>query len=307
MQKTFSVICILLLCSAVLAQTAPGPDTAKLSCGPAAEVVVRNLTVKDSAKLSPPDKTMVLQDIRSHTYRCDSLDEISERLREAYQEHGYFKTIVEEPVFTVLRQTGSRYLIDAVIAVEEGRLYRLGDITFTRGKLLSAEDLREQFPIPRDDIFVISKIRTGLQNLHGIYGANGYVDFTPVPDTKIDDASGLISVNIDLDEGQKFRYGSLIISGEEFHRGAKEELLKAWRAYQGTSYDPEALEDFLRDIHARPSIKPKDIFETSIDRSSGLINVHLTLVKPTKEQLQYLKAARGEHQRTSNGVVSDRK
>jgi outer membrane protein assembly factor BamA len=301
MQKVFLPICILLLLACTPAPagrwTAPkipacdqwGPQSAQ-------DATVVNFTFTHAPSLSPRDKARIRKEIRTAISPCgvidDELQEMLERVRQVYQHRGYFKVLIEDPQLTITRKNGSPQVIDVMISVQEGRQYRFKDISFTGGTVFPEAAMRRQFPIESGDIFNTEKIRVGLDRLHGLYGAEGYINFTPVPDTVVDDDNGLISLKIDMDEGQEFRYGKLIISGEESRPGAKEELLKAWRAYQGTVYDPEALKDFLRDIHARPNVRPEDIFETSKDERSGVIDVHLNLVKPPKDLLPYLRTAR---------------
>jgi outer membrane translocation and assembly module TamA len=306
MQKAFLPICILLLSACTPAPagrwTAPkipicdqrGPESAQ-------DVAVVNFAFTHTPSLSPRDKARIRKEIRTAISPCgvidDELQEMLERVRQVYQHRGYFKARIEDPQFKVIRKNGSPKVIDVTIAVEEGRQYRFKHMSFTSGTVFPEDVLREQFPINSGDIFNTEKIHVGLDRLRQLYGAEGYINFTLVPDTVVDDDNGLISLKIDLDEGREFRYGRLIISGEESQPDAKEELLKAWRAYQGTVYDPGALGDFLRDIHARSNVRPEDIFEISKEESSGLVNVRLNLVKPSQELLPYLRAARARSSR----------
>jgi len=308
MQKATFPICMLLLCASSLAQTrrpAPPqvPACENWSPDSTTDAAVVNFTFRHVTKLSPADKRKLAQEIRKKIHPCgnlkDDVDEIAERVRQAYQERGYFKALVEEPKISVVRQNEKQELIDITISVEEDRQYRLQDISFTGVTAFAADDLRAQFPVNAGDIFNTDKIRMGLENLRKLYSAGGYINFTPVPDTRIDETAGLISLVIDVDEGGLFHYGKLIIKGEESQPGAREKLLKVWQAYQGTPYDGEALEDFLRDIHARPNVKPEEVFETTVDYRSKLVNVKLTLLNPPKEMKALLNRPRVGRTRSS--------
>jgi len=114
----------------------------------------------------------------------------------------------------------------------------------------------------------------------------------------IDEDAGLISLKIDIDEGKLLRWGELTINGVESQPGARQRLIEAWQVYRGAPYDGNvALRHLLRDVHVLSSVKPEDVFELSHDQT-GIVNVHLTLVKPPTEVLRHLTAV---HRRWSAG------
>jgi outer membrane translocation and assembly module TamA len=130
------------------------------------------------------------------------------------------------------------------------------------------------------EIFNREKIAHGLENLRILYGKKGYVNFSVVPQTTIDEASDTISLLMDLDAGSAFHLGKLTVLGEESVPGARNRLLKTWESYEGQIYDPALLSKFLRDLNARRSVRPEQVFETSQDYQARTINVQITLVKP---------------------------
>jgi outer membrane protein insertion porin family len=158
--------------------------------------------------------SLIFENLFSKTYDATKLQEDAERVRYAYQTKGYYKAVVEDPK-TQIHDTGGGFRIwpfggsgkrvDLTIPVEEGERYRLGGITFSGQKAITnVKALRAQFPIKDGDVFNVEMIRKGLDNLRKAYGELGYINFTPVPDTKPDDAKKLISLNIDIDEGKPF-------------------------------------------------------------------------------------------------------
>src|SRR5262249_45152542 len=100
------------------------------------------------------------------------------------------------------------------LPIEEGERYRLGSITFTGGKAVTnMAALRSLFPMKDGEIFDTSNIRKGLDNLRKAYGELGYINFTPVPDTKIDEDKKLVSVVIALDEGKSYSVRRIEFTG----------------------------------------------------------------------------------------------
>lgn len=157
--------------------------------------------------------SLIFENLFSKTYDASKLDEDAERVRFFYQTKGYFKALVDDPK-TKIRDTkpGFPYLgrhggkvVDITIPVEEGERYRLGSITFTGGKAITnTKALRAQFPIKDGDIFNRESIGKGLENLRKAYGALGFINFSAVPQTSIEEEKKLVSLTIDLDEGKAF-------------------------------------------------------------------------------------------------------
>jgi outer membrane protein insertion porin family len=94
--------------------------------------------------------------------------------------------------------------------VEEGHQYRLGGITFKNNKAITDVDaLRRAFPIQDGEILSQEKIGKGLEEIRRTYGKLGYINFTPDPETRTDEGTGRIYIDIDMDEGKPFRVGSI--------------------------------------------------------------------------------------------------
>lgn len=306
--RNASVFCIFLY-ACLLAQASHPASPAIPACDQwgtdsVADSATFNLTLRNAPSLSLADKRHLIQDIKSHVHLCgnlkEQLEEIAERVRQAYQERGYFKAFIADPEVNVIGQVEKKKPLEVVISVNEGQQYRLGDISFTGQKAFTAGELRKLIPIQNGDIFNTSKIHAGLENLRGLYGSYGYVNFTPVPDTKIDDHDNRISIVMDIDEGALFRYGKLTVNGDESVPGARATLLEAWKHYQGLPYDSgNALKRLLEQIHAQPNVKPEEVFEISWDQKSHVVNVCLTLLDPPEEMKDLLKQQDGIRARSS--------
>src|SRR5271166_1042379 len=236
MREVNLLLCILLVGACAGAQTAtPDPD-----------ITVRRLTLTIVTNRLPSDaRQQIVQDIESRTHKRADLEEIAERVQYACQVRGFFKAEVGRPSVTVVGGTPQKEVVDISLAVSEGEQYRLKDISFTREKAFSAEELRAEFHIVDGDIFNTEEIRQGLDSLRKLYQSKGYVNFTPVPNTQAD-AAHTISLVVDVDEGAQFRIGRLILDGPEPKPGAGAKLLENWEQYEGQIYDPRIPEQFLR-------------------------------------------------------------
>jgi outer membrane protein insertion porin family len=89
--------------------------------------------------------------------------------------------------------------------VDEGLQYNLGGIKFRNKRTISNFKARRAlFPIKDGEIFGREKIAMGLENLRKAYGDFGYINYTGVPNTNLDDEKKLAFLEIDIDEGKQF-------------------------------------------------------------------------------------------------------
>lgn len=159
--------------------------------------------------------SIFLENIFARTYDATKLQEDAERVRYAYQQKGYFKAVVEDPQtkihdykppaihFPLIQKPGKR--VDIKIPIEEGDKYTLKEITFTGNKAITnTKFLRSLFVMKDGDVFNTELVKKGLDNLRKAYGELGYINFTPVPDTQIDDEKRQITLTIDIDEGKQY-------------------------------------------------------------------------------------------------------
>lgn len=159
--------------------------------------------------------SIFLENIFARTYDATKLSEDAERIRYAYQQKGYFKAIVQDPQtkirdskppvihFPGIQKAGKR--VDITVPIEEGERFNLKEIKFSGNKAISNNAfLRTLFPMKDGEIFNVENVKKGLDNLRKAYGEYGYINFTPVPDTQIDDDKRLITLNVDIDEGKQY-------------------------------------------------------------------------------------------------------
>ena len=144
---------------------------------------------------------------------------------------------VADPIMPTAKERSYKKIVLVNLAVTPGEEYRLRDIGFTGSSVFSPTVLRHTFAIEDGDVFDREKIAFGLDKLRKIFGAKGYMFFSAVPETDIEEAAHTVSLRMDLDEGPIFHAGTLTVRGEESQPGAREKLLKAWKAYEGQVYD----------------------------------------------------------------------
>jgi outer membrane protein assembly factor BamA len=126
----------------------------------------------------------------------DWAEEVQERTRNFWQEHGYFKVKVED-ASTLVSDSPNGQVFSVLAAVTPGTQYRLKKLVFDEAKGITTQELATMFPISPGDIFDVQKIRTGFENLRRAYPAS-YKDWLFAPYTEINDSDHTIVLRMRL-------------------------------------------------------------------------------------------------------------
>ena len=244
--------------------------------------------------------SIFLEGIFAKTYDASRLEEDTERVRQEYQNRGYFKVIVNEPKTQIrdsghqgfhipLLQAGPGKAVDITIPIEEGDRYRLGGITFKNVKAgIDPKRLRLAFPIKDGDIFDRSKVSKGLDNLRSAYGDQGYINFTSIPETTFDEDKKLVNLVIDIDEGKQFSVRRIEFSGNTTTRDKvirRELLLEEGNLYVERLWKYSLQR--LNQLGYFEQLKPEDpnITERHLDEKDGLVDLTLKLKEKGKNSI----------------------
>jgi len=244
--------------------------------------------------------SIFLEDIFSKTYDATKLEEDTERVRAEYQNRGYFKVVVDDPKTEIhdtghtgfhipLLQPGLGKSVDITVPIEEGDRYRLGKITFRNNKAITnVAALRSLFPMRDGDIFSREKVAKGLENLRKAYGEAGYINFTPVPDTKFDDEKKTVDVIIDVDEGKQFYVRRIEFQGNTTTRDKvirREIALEEGQIYNSRYWELSLLR--LNQLGYFDQLKPDDpnTTERHLDEKNGTVDLTLKVKEKGKNSI----------------------
>ena len=117
-------------------------------------------------------------------------NEAEERVRVAYQNKGYFKVEVSSRVRPVPAGTANDQVDFVIKVLREGKQYWLRDIHWKNMAAFSEQELLDLTPIHPGEIFSRAKIVESLEAVRSLYDSHGYINFTSIPNTKIDDVEG---------------------------------------------------------------------------------------------------------------------
>ncbi len=244
--------------------------------------------------------SIFLENVFARTYDATKLDEDTERVRNEYQNRGYFKVIVNEPK-TVIHDTGHAgahipllqgkpgKAVDITMPIEEGERYTLGGITFKNNKAVTnTKALRTLFPIKDGDVFSKEKVAKGLENLRKAYGEQGYINFTSIPETRFDDDKKLIFLDIDVDEGKQFYVRRIEFQGNTTTRDKvirREVALEEGNIYSSRLWELSLLR--LNQLGYFDQLKPDDPNTTirQLDEKDGLVDLTLKVHEKGKNSI----------------------
>jgi outer membrane protein insertion porin family len=245
--------------------------------------------------------SIFLENIFARTYDATKLDEDVERVRNEYQNRGYFKmNTAGEPKAQIhdtghagshipLLQSGAGKAVDITMSIEEGDRYTLGGITFKNNKAVqNVKALRAIFPIKDGDIFSKEKVGKGLENLRKAYGELGYINFTSIPDTRFDDDKKLIFLDIDVDEGKQFYVRRIEFEGNTTTRDKvirREMALEEGNIYNSHLWELSLLR--LNQLGYFDQLKPDDPNTTTrqLDEKDGLVDLTLKIHEKGKNSV----------------------
>jgi outer membrane protein insertion porin family len=244
--------------------------------------------------------SIFLENIFARTYDATKLDEDTERVRNEYQNRGYFKVIVNQPktqthdtghagAHIPLIQGGPGKAVDITMPIEEGERYTLGGITFKNNKAVSnVKALRAIFPIKDGDIFSKEKVGKGLENLRKAYGELGYINFTSIPDTRFDDDKKQIFLDVDVDEGKQFYVRRIEFQGNTTTRDKvirREVALEEGNIYNSRFWELSLLR--LNQLGYFDQLKPEDpnITTRQLDEKNGLVDLTLKVHEKGKNSV----------------------
>ncbi|MDP2735386.1 MAG: POTRA domain-containing protein, partial [bacterium] len=250
--------------------------------------------------------SLVLENLFSKSYDKNKLDEDLERVRAAYQDEGYFRILVNEPKLSTQTTGGGLHIpllksgkpgrrVGITIPVLEGERYHLGEMTFQGAALFTQPDqvFRPLFEMQEGDVFDVSKIRKGLENMRKIYGEFGYINFVASPETQIDDEKHSVSMVFDVEEGKQFTVRRIEFTGNTTTRDKvirREMLLQEGSLFNSRLWELSLLR--LNQLDYFEKLTPQDV-NIQPDNRTGAVDIDLKVREEGKNAIGFTGGVSG--------------
>src|SRR3984893_632640 len=244
--------------------------------------------------------------VLSKTYDRQKLDEDLEvGIRGLYQDHGYFKVLVKDPI----RKTqdvnkggipGPWPMVGAkhgketniTIPIEEGELYHMGKLSFRssdpdQGLVFKPDVLGRVFPLKQGDILSAEKIRKGLETYKKLYGEYGYIDFTATPFTEVDDTKRVVDIRMEFDQQKQFYVRRIEFVGNTTTRDKvirRELLITEGALFNNRWWEASILR--LNQLNYFDPIKP-DNAEIKRNTKAGTVDIKLRVKEKGKQSISF--------------------
>ena len=281
LNRLFPPLCVVVLVSSLDAQNC----VPEIKIPKTTRVPIRNVVFQNALLLSPEDQQKVSSATTDVEVRGDLSreklaqvpDEATERVRAAYQNRGYFKVQVEGKAVRIPTDPLGRY--DIVIRVlDPGQQYRLGNLDVVKATAFPAQQLRDLFLIQRGEIFDRERIANGLEELRRLYGSQGYINFTSVPETQFDDDNAIANLTIDVNESRQFHLRSVAVLGLDAE--TKDRVFAELDMKPGDIYTPELWDRSLLKFHGALQNADPNAVNKRLDENGGWVDVVLDFCKP---------------------------
>jgi Surface antigen variable number repeat len=278
-----AVVCSILTPAPCPAQSPPPPKfcfpppIATVEEAPYRKVIVDHVEFDKPVRLSSAEIEPLIADANRIEYNAESdawVDEFAEiELRGAWQNRGYFKIALSARAKSLGADSESERFVVLVHIENEGPQYHVGIIQFAGGTAFQEWELRNALPFHEGEIFDVESIRKAVEELTKLYGRQGYIDFTVVPDTVVDDNLQRISVVMRLNEQKQFRVGKVEIESLDTTLAARVRSL----VIPGNIFDDRALVEFAKQNQMTLPPRFLDRMEARRNVRVGIVDVSFDL------------------------------
>lgn len=179
-------------------------------------------------------------------YNSEIFDYCTRSLLNFMRSGGYLQATFGEPT----KEIGERGLV-LTIPVNEGVLYRLGEIKIAGAEAVAPETVRAMLSLRQGDIAKGEDIGQWLfEDVKRVYGELGYIEYTaePVPEFKVANGSneGVVDFKLTIEEGRQFRLHAIKFKGTNL---PDEELRRLLRIRPGDVFNQRLFEESIKQLN----------------------------------------------------------
>ena len=246
-------------------------------------------------------RSLLFENLFAKSFDSTKLEEDKDRIRDYYQQRGYFTARSLEHTVTMRDVGGGKFRFplfymnkpgkraDLTVPVEEGRRYRLNKINVVGMKLFRSPEplIRQVFGMQEGEIFSTTKLRKGMENLRKLYGEFGYIDFVPEPNFEPQPATDRIDLTLSVDEGKQFFVRRIDFSGNTTTRDKvirRELLLDEGDMFNTRLWEVSILR--LNQLGYFEVLKEAEAADIKRDTKTNTVDITLKVKERGKNQVQ---------------------
>jgi outer membrane protein insertion porin family len=264
------------------------------------KAVVRNIVVEGNVVLSDwhiLNKVMKTKVDRFYNTKIldeEVLEEDFGRIEEEYANRGYVRARVVDHKVDYRKKRSAIYV---TVVVEEGKLYRTGELRFAGNEKYDDEKLRDRVDWRPGKPFSAKKLAEGTDSVRSLYKNNGYLFAVIEPAEEIDDEAAIVDATVRIDEDHPAHVRLIDVFGNDSTRDKV--IRREMRLQPGDIYKENKL---IRSIQRLHNLGYFDEIQPDIriaDRAAGLVDLEIGVV----EKLNTAKVNFGAGYSTLDGLV----
>lgn len=136
----------------------------------------------------------------------------------------------------------------ATVTVDEGQVYRLGEVGFAGVAESETAPLQKLADLRKGDIANFDDVKAAAARVEKKYRDEGYLHVSSKIDRDVHDGDHSVNLQVMLDLGAQYRFGKLTIQGLDIL--AEPEIRRAFGAMEGKPYQPGYADAFLDRLRA---------------------------------------------------------
>lgn len=169
------------------------------ACVPQSDYVIWQVSLPAQTQLSAEQQSEIRLRLVGRCFDQSRISEMADRVRDAFQNFGYFHAQVAPPTLQVLDPRRHPVPVSLTFHVDEGRRFKVRSITWDGVHAFPAEQVWAFQPFRPDDVFDTSKVRDLLDAMKRLYESSGYSHFAITPEVQT--TGGTVELTFRVDEG----------------------------------------------------------------------------------------------------------
>ena len=181
-----------------------------------------------------------------HYYNDAKFEQDLNTVRQVYANKGFLDADVHRGEFNY---AADRSWVDPVIVVNEGPQYHVGRLEANGYTVFGRDEILEPFRSCQGKVYNQSDFQKRAERVKNMYGDEGFMTCSVSPDFHKDPSTGLVDVDVDVNEGPRIYVGDVRVVSETYPDDTK---MSAFRKFYSRFSPPVKDEVVQREVRLRP-------------------------------------------------------
>ncbi len=236
----------------------------------------------------------VMKEIKTHNivtwirkkdlYIPSKLDEDIERIKNHYQDYGYFDVTFGEPKIVTVGRNTKKPRVKLLIPINEGTVHTFGDVTVAGNTVFTNQEIIGNWPIKKGQVIRRKPIQDRIDAFGEAYRIRGYI-YAYVNPEYINKPNNVIDVKMNVYEGDQFRLGKLEFQGNNV---TKDKVLRREIFLEeGSIMDMETFKQSLYKLGQLGYFKVTDNPDFKVNPDTKTVDVNVKGTEEGKNDVQF--------------------